>query len=230
VPRGITIGATHYPTKESVRDVCRGIVQRYGIDGDVTDPADDTFLRLLLERHPEYDLKRGVGIAHFRVMAHTDYGRKSVGLALVRLDGEVSDFSWNACLTPLSHRTQVLAALRHAIADQVADARNAALTSGQSLVCSVTGAPIPSAAELHIDHADPTFLVLADEFIADNGGVDAFRILPDSGSGVSYIELEDKALEGRWQEHHREHSVLRPVLKQVNLSDLRRADSSTPAP
>jgi hypothetical protein len=42
--------------------------------------------------------------------------------------------------------------------------------------------------------------------------------------------LEDKALEGRWQEHHRERSVLRPVLKQVNLSDLRRADSSTPAP
>jgi hypothetical protein len=231
VLRGISIGATHYPSKESVRDVCRGIVQRYGIGGNVTDPADDTFLRLLLERHPEYDLKRGVGIAHFRVMAHTDYGRRSVGLALVRLDGEVSDFSWNACLTPLSHRTQVLAALRHAIADQVAVARNAALSSEQPLVCSVTSAPIPSAAELHIDHADPTFLVLAEEFITGNGGVDALRILPDSGSGVSYIELEDKVLEERWQEYHRERSVLRPVLKRVNLSDLRRADSrGTPAP
>ncbi|MFC7897565.1 DCL family protein [Streptomyces sp. NPDC057381] len=91
--RGIIIGATHYPTKEAVRDVYRGIVQRYGIGGDVTDPDDDSFLRLLLERHPEYDLKRGDGIAHFRVIAHTGYGRRSVGLALVRLDGEVSDFS-----------------------------------------------------------------------------------------------------------------------------------------
>ncbi|MFC8875998.1 DCL family protein [Streptomyces ardesiacus] len=223
--RGIIIGATHYPTKEAVRGVCRGIVQRYGIGGDVTDPDDDSFLRLLLERHPEYDLKRGDGIAHFRVIAHTDYGRRSVGLALVRLDGEVSDFSWNACLTPLSHRTQVLAALRHAIADQVAVARNAALTSGQPLACSVTGAPIPSAAKLHIDHANPTFLVLAEEFIAGNGGMDAFQILPDAGSAVSYIELEDKTLERRWQEHHREHCVLRPVLKRVNLSDLRRTDS-----
>ncbi|MER6332632.1 DUF3223 domain-containing protein [Streptomyces sp. NPDC001034] len=80
VPRGITIGATHYPTKEAVRNVCRGIVQRYGIGGDVTDPDDDAFLRHLLERHPEYDLKRGSGIAHFRVMAHTEHGRKSVGL------------------------------------------------------------------------------------------------------------------------------------------------------
>jgi hypothetical protein len=231
VPRGITIGATHYPTKEAVRDVCRGIVQRYGVGGDVTDPDDDAFLRGLLERHPEYDLKRGPGIAHFRVIAHTDHGRRSVGLALVRLDGEVADFSWNACLTPLGHRTQVLAALWHAVADQVAAARNAVLGSGQPLVCSVTGAPIPSAAELHIDHADPTFLVLAEGFIAENGGADDFRILPDPGSGVSYIELEDKVLEGRWQDHHQERAVLRPVLKRVNLSDLRRADGpGTPAP
>ncbi|MFJ9721104.1 DCL family protein [Streptomyces sp. NPDC101213] len=87
VPRGIIIGATHYPTKEAVRNVCRGILQRYGVGGDVTDPDDDAFLRCLLERHPEYDLKQGAGIAHFRVIAHTNHGRKSVGIALVRLDG-----------------------------------------------------------------------------------------------------------------------------------------------
>ncbi|MFM9499796.1 DCL family protein [Streptomyces galilaeus] len=231
MPRGITIGATPYPTKEAVRNVCRSIVQRYGIGGDVTGPDDDAFLRHLLERHPEYDLKRGNGIAHFRVIAHTDHGRKSVGLALVRLDGDVADFSWNACLTSLSHRTQVLAALRHAIADQVAASRNAALDSGTPLVCSVTGAPIPSATELHIDHAAPTFLDLAEEFITGNGGVDAFQILPDSGAGISYIELEDKALEGRWQYHHQERAVLRPVLKRVNMSDLRRANGpGTPTP
>ncbi|MER5908619.1 DUF3223 domain-containing protein [Streptomyces mirabilis] len=199
------------------------MVQRYGIGGDVTDPDDDAFCRHLLECHPEYDLKRGAGIAHFRVIAQTDHGRRSIGLALVRLDGDVADFSWNACLTPLSHRTQVLAALRHAIADQVAASRNAALNSGQPLVCSVTGSPIPSVTELHIDHATPTFLDLAEEFITGNGGTDAFRILPDSGAGVSYIELEDKVLEERWQDHHQEHAVLRPVLKRVNLSDLRRA-------
>ncbi|MFD9511253.1 hypothetical protein [Streptomyces mirabilis] len=45
VPRGITIGATRYPTKEAVRNVCRDIVQRYGIGGDVTDPDDDAFCR-----------------------------------------------------------------------------------------------------------------------------------------------------------------------------------------
>ncbi|MFB0620873.1 DCL family protein [Streptomyces sp. AGS-58] len=231
MPRGITIGATHYPTKEAVRNVCRGIVQRYGVGGDVTDPDDDAFLRRLLERHPEYHLKRGTGIAHFRVIAHNDHGRRSVGIALVRLDGEVADFSWNACLTPLNQCTQVLAALRHAIADQVAAARNEALNSGQPLVCSVTGAPIPSAAELHIDHAPPTFLDLAEEFIAGHGGVDAFQILPDSGTGVSYIELEDKALEGHWQDYHQKRALLRPVLTRVNLSDLRRVNRpGTPTP
>ncbi|MEU9438340.1 DUF3223 domain-containing protein [Streptomyces sp. NPDC048252] len=67
LPRGITIGPTHYPTKEAVRNICRSIVQRYGIDGDVTGPDDDAFLRHLLECHPEYDLKRGDGIAHLRI-------------------------------------------------------------------------------------------------------------------------------------------------------------------
>lgn len=226
MPKGITIGTTHYRTKEAVRDVCRSIVQRYGINGDVTGPDDDAFLRHLLERHPDYDLKRGAGIAHFRVIANTHYGRNKFGIAVVRLDGEVVDFSWNACLTPPPHRSQVLSALRRAIADQVIAARNAVLDSGQPLACSVTGAPIPSAAELHMDHADPTFLELAEQFIASNGGVGAFRILPDTGAGISYVELEDKALEGRWQDHHQERAVLRPVLKRVNLSDLRRKRSA----
>lgn len=220
--RGITIGTTHYRTKEAVRDACRSIVQRYGIGNDVADPDDDVFLRQLLERHPEYELKRGVGIANFRVIAHTSYGRKSVGIALVRLDGEVVDFSWNSCLTPPTHRSQVLAALRHAITDQITAARTAVLSSGQPLSCSVTSGPIPSVAELHMDHATPTFLELAEKFISGNGGVDSFRILPDSGAGISYTELEDKALEGHWQDHHQERAVLRPVLKRVNLSDLRR--------
>jgi hypothetical protein len=219
--KGITIGTTHYRTKEAVRDACRGIVQRYGIDGDVTDLDDDAFLRHLLERHPDYDLKRGAGIAHFRVV-HTGFSRSSVGLAAVRLDGNLIDFSWNACLTTPTHRSHVLAALRRAIADQVVAARNAVLDSVQPLTCAVTGVRIPSVDDLHMDHADPTFLELAERFIAGNGGLEVFRILPDSGVGISSRELEDKALEARWADFHQEHAVLRPVLKRVNLSDLRR--------
>lgn len=224
--RGIIIGTTRYRTKEAARDVCRSIVQRYGVGGDVTGPDDDAFLRHLLERHPEYDLKRGAGIAHFRIMANTQYGRNSVGIGIVRLDGELVDFSWNACLTPPSHRAQVLDALRRAVAEQVIAARNVVLNSGRPLVCAVTGAPIPSVAELHMDHAAPTFLELAEQFVSGNGGVDAFRIMPDSGTGISYTELEDKTLEARWQNHHQDRAVLRPVLKRVNLSDLRRKQSA----
>lgn len=229
MPRGITIGTTHYRTKEAVRDVCRSIVQRYGIGGDVTGSDDDTFLHHLLELHPDYDLKRGAGIAHFRVIPHPEFGRNKAGIGIVRLDGDVVDFSWNSCLTPPSHRTQVLGALRRLVADQVIAARNAVLDSGQPLVCSVTGALIPSVAVLHMDHAAPTFLELAEQFISGNGGADAFRLLPDTGDGISYTGLEDKALEGRWRQYHREHAVLRPVLKRVNLSDLRRKQSALAA-
>lgn len=38
--------------------------------------------------------------------------------------------------------------------------------------------------------------------------METFRILPDSGTGISYIELEDKVLEGHWQDHHQERAAL----------------------
>lgn len=219
--RGVTVGKVRYPTKEAVRERCREIVQRYGIGGIVTSEEDDQFLRDLLELHPEYDVKRDVGISHFRIVKH-QWGAKSAGFLIVRLDSSVIDFSWNSCLTPPSHRTQVLGALRMLIRPQVKQARSEILQAGQPLVCAVTGAAIPSVDELHMDHASPTFLELAEAFIASQGGLDAFEIIPDTGDKVGYTELRDHILRLQWQDYHEEHAVLRPVLKRVNLSNLRR--------
>jgi hypothetical protein len=220
--RGVEIGSTRYASKEAVREVCRRIVRQYGVDGEVTDAVDDAFLRELIALHPEYEVKRGPGIAHFRIIA-SQWGGKSAGLAVVQYDGSVVDFSWNACLTPPSHRAQVLGALRRLVAPQVIEARDGILRSGKPLVCSVTGAAIPSLDELHMDHADPTFLTIAEDFITSQGGLDAFRIRPEQGARISYAELEDHILRDRWQDYHEETAVLRPVLRRVNLSDLRRS-------
>lgn len=217
----ITVGGAHYRSKEAVKDVCREIVARYRAGNDVTAEADDQFLRDLLALHPEYETKRGSGVAHFRIISGP-WGAKSAGLAVVRITGEVVDFSWNACLTPPSHRAQVLGALRLLVANQMIDARNELLVSGEPLVCAVTAVDIPSVAELHMDHADPTFLVLAEQFVNQEGGYAAIGIQPDPGTGISYTELADKALAEKWRAHHKAHAVLRPVLRRVNLSDLRR--------
>lgn len=220
--RGITIGTDHYPSKEAVRETCRAIVRRYGLGGDVTEVADDTFLRALIELHPEYEVKRGAGIAHFRVIGSA-WGAKSAGFAVVRHGGEVVDFSWNACLTPPTHRAQILGALRRLVADQVISARNGVLNSGTPLVCAVTGAPILSVSELHMDHAPPTFLALAERFIAGHGGLSAFQVARETGDRVGCAELADEALGAQWRDYHQAYAVLRPVLRRVNLSDLRRA-------
>lgn len=219
--RGIMVGGARYPSKEAVREVCREIVRRYGVGGDITQTQDDRFLRDLLRRHPEYEVKRGGGVAHFRVIGSA-WGTKSAGFAVVRHSGELVDFSWNACLSPPSHRAQVLGALRRLVAGQVVDARNEVLRAGGPLTCAVTGEVIPTVSDLHMDHEPPTFLTLAEDFIAAQGGVDAFRIRRETGTEVGYAELEDEPLSGRWQDYHQANAILRPVLKRVNLSDLRR--------
>ncbi|GGW23342.1 DUF3223 domain-containing protein [Streptomyces alanosinicus] len=214
--RGVMVGNTHYQSKEAVRNACRSIVAAYGIGSEVTGTHDDTFLRNLVALHPEYELKRGAGIAGFRVV-RTEYG--TTGFVVVRIDGTVNDFSWNACLTHPSHRSQVLAALRSSIGPQIAETRSALLQAGSPLLCAVTGSLIPPG-ELHVDHYDPTFLELAEQFISENEGIEAFRIKPDSGEGISGLELEDLALEVAWRDFHQRNAQLRPVLKRVNLSDL----------
>lgn len=213
--KGITVGERYYPTKKEAEEACRSVVDRYGPGAAVTGAEDDEFLRGLVALHPEYELKRGVGIAGFRVV-RTAFG--TVGFVITRVDGSVIDFSWRECLKPTPHRTQVFKAFRHAIAPQIAETRRALLAAG-NLTCAVTGAPIP-AGELHIDHYDPTFLELAERFVAGNGGFDAIRIKPDPGQGISSLELEDQDLDEAWRVYHERHAKLRPVLDRVNLSDL----------
>ncbi|WP_326611524.1 DCL family protein [Streptomyces scopuliridis] len=216
------MGDEHFRTKEAVRDRCRAIRDRYQGHPQVIGEDDDRFLRDLLALHPDYEFKKGHGITGFTVIRNDEHG--TYGFAVMRVDRTAIDFSWNTCLNPPTPRQKVLGCLRRAVKEQVVSHRDAVFAAGP-VTCAITGVPIASKHEAHVDHHTPTFAQIAEAFIAAQGGPDAFRISDDIPDGFSHAELADKELESVWQDHHQEVAVLRVVTKFANLS--RRRDGSS---
>ena len=212
--KAITVGERRFPSKKQAGDFIREILYRYAIGARVLSP-DAEFLRDLLELHPEATQKIGVGVAFFRVQQNMG----SRGFWLYRVDGTSTDWSFLACLTPPSREAEARAAFRTAIRDQVAEFRTNLELSG--LVCPITGEPLTSFNQIHIDHEIPFEDLLARFLDDEEMELGRVAVVPTS-DGSTDTELLDHGLRGAWQRYHRERALLRAVSRRANLSVLRR--------
>jgi hypothetical protein len=181
--------------------------------------ADEEALYWLIQQHPEYEEKRGCGIAGFTVVS-TIFGAR--GFAIVRTDGSVTDFSYRECLSPKSTRTSVLAALRHEVADDIQDAKLRYFSQhGDQLgrvACALTGAPI-DISQSHADHAPPfTFQVLAHSFLSAKGIVASEDLLEPSIDNQHRRRLADRELAAAWRSYHHELAHIRIVDGKANTA------------
>lgn len=64
--------------------------------GDRVQDAHGAQLVELLKRHPDYEAKMGVGIAHFEVI-DADFGSQC--FAVRRVDGSFEEFSYKTCIS-----------------------------------------------------------------------------------------------------------------------------------
>ncbi|MFE2283346.1 DUF3223 domain-containing protein [Streptomyces sp. NPDC059443] len=211
------ISGERFRTQKALRERVRGIMNSYRYD-EVVGEADEEFLRDLITRHPDYEAKAGVGVGGF-VVVRTEWNNR--GLMLVRIDGSEIDISWEECLKATPHAQQVRGCLRRAVKEQVIAVVTEAFVQGPVL-CAVTGDSIASPREADVDHYQPVFEELAESFIQEHGGLEAFAIAPDNVAGFSVAELGNAALVTDWQEYHRKHANLRVVTKHANRSILRR--------
>ncbi|UUU45114.1 DCL family protein [Streptomyces sp. NBC_00162] len=212
-----TINGEYFPTKKAAEQRIRGMIKAYRFGSQVS-AQDDEFLRDLITRHPDHEDKAGTGVAGFRV-DRSEFGNRC--LMVLRTDGTEIDISWPECLKPTSHAQQVRGCLRRAISDQVIAKRDEAFAAGP-VVCEVTNLVMLTPDEADVDHAAPKFKELAETFILQRGGLEAFVIAPDRASGMSYAELQDDVLVAAWQQYHREHATLRVITKHANRSVLQR--------
>lgn len=115
------IAGEEFASQAALRTRCRGILQVYRNGRRVAD-ADEAFLHALVQRHPEYAAKAGVGISHFIVQEESKFSGQCIHI--VRIDGSYTDISYRHCIAGKSSGEEsILAAFRDAVAYQNTRAR-----------------------------------------------------------------------------------------------------------
>jgi hypothetical protein len=207
-----------FELKKDAEEACRRFLYKYEPGSVVDEFADELFLLDLLYLHPDKDAKIGCGIERFEVRQNPKFPRQR-SLYLVRNDGTETDFSFVKCLRPPTHRQMVLEAMRQEVFPQVFNFSESAYTSVLEVPCAITGVMLPRGTA-HVDHSAPTFVELAEEFVAQRNGWDAFMLARADGS--IGVQLADPEQAQAWRDYHREKARLRMVSIQANLSLLRR--------
>lgn len=209
------IGGYPYPTKESVRERCRRIIEASS-GATVEDRYEFAFLCDLFGRHPHAAQKIGQGIDAILVRPVPPYN--NLGFYLRRVDGSETDISFRQCVSARTDDADLYGALRRAVDDQVIAFKNESFDGKFTLLCPYTGEMLfPT--HCHVDHRPPkTFKALADRWIKLVGGHDRVRIA--SGDGDVGSRLIDGGQLVSWRSYHGGQADLRIVSPTANLVDI----------
>lgn len=213
------IGELLFSSKAAALAHFQRMLHRYE-PGDMVGDADARWLLWLLERHPNFEHKRGNGIAGFSV---TSAPYNTRGFLIIRTDGSSTDFSYRKCIdgAPML-LSAVVAALRAEVQEDVLQAKRHFFDvhgdAAGRVPCQLTGNPV-AIDEAHADHAPPyTFAVLAATFLnARKLFADEALLTPPADNQFGRL-LRDRGLAADWREFHHKHADLRIVCKDAHAS------------
>ncbi|MGF6208601.1 DCL family protein [Pseudomonas frederiksbergensis] len=204
------LGPFEYKSKKELLDRLKDYLQNAPI-GVITNKLAVKKMHLLIVMHPEASRKIGVGIDHFKIVRNAlGAGR---GIKLVRTDGSEDGFSYKRCITGViqSPHGKVCAALRFAVRSQLIAFRDAL---GMPVKCAVSGAIITDRKNLHIDHREP-FWILLERFCEDRQ-VDLTTL--ETYANGENLALVNQKVSSEFEEYHRLHAELQPLLKATNVA------------
>jgi hypothetical protein len=214
-------------TKRALTEYFSAMLKRYQV-GDTISGSDENHLLWLIQQHPEFEKKRGVGITKFTV------SRAKMGsqcFAVVRTDGSICDFSYKECITPTPVLTEVLAAMRQEVADDIQEAklehfRKHGDERGR-VKCALSGELI-DISQAHADHAPPrTFNELARMFLAARDIAPDMSLLTPSKDNEYGRRLCIPPMAAAWRSFHHRMAHIRIVSAKENLA---RAQDGKPRP
>ena len=209
----LTIGNRTFETQKAAIDHTRDLLltlEPYQIVSTDTEGYD--YLTDLVKRHPDAASKIGKGVdafyVHRSVTGH-------IALSIKRVDTSLVDVSWVTCVKakPKTNRDNLLAAMRAAVQTQIADAKS---TYTPNMNCEICDTPIKTLSDSHVDHKNPTFLEIANGFIAQNESPQVFDDDPVRNNAI--FTKDDAEYQKRWQAYHHQHATLRLVHANCNLS------------
>jgi len=216
----IIVNGEEFTTKASLKKRVQSIIARHE-DRQLLGQDDFDFMCDLLCRHPDYPIKRGNGLDSMWVDENSFYpGRRGRGFFARRLDGSVTDFSYNECITPSSLEKKVKAAFRHEIQDQLYRFKQAFFDdNGGISVCPGTGEEI-SFTHSHVDHVAPLKFekLLHGFFMSKRIGAKDVTLTGGQRDMVFFDFIDDEELASDWRIYHAAYAVLEVVSPSENLS------------
>lgn len=196
------------------KERCSAILNSYKI-GDVVSVQDARFLLSIFENHPQWQMKKGVGIKSISVVKNT-FNRC---FQINRIDGTFTDISFLHSIKEHSRLSIVKKACRDAIRGHIVRFRDENVVFGQS-VCPFTG-EILTKANTHIDHYDLTFEEMFTLWRAKYDLEYLYSKVNETIDNSVVTSFSDASIISDFVAFHNANTKLRAVSKTANLSLLK---------
>lgn len=215
------IGENKFGSLKEAKEFIRSILYKYEFDKSLNDEDTNNVLNLL-ERHPDSNVKKGVGVKSIIVRKDRKFGTTR-HFWLVRLDGTEIDFSIDKCFSsnPNSPIKLFKLCARRAVENQIINFVNAYFTKNQDssgrVICAITGEQVTKD-NASVDHAPPyTFDSIVLKFIEDNN-IDLSKVQFTSADTYKIgKEFEDNNLKNSFANYHQQVALLRVTTRTANL-------------
>ena len=201
----ILVGNEQFKSKEALLRATREKLQVLGVTTINSDHHDFQFFFDLLKRHPNADLKIGVGVSSFEIIRNP-LNKKTFETHAVRKDGTKVDFSWTNCCSqkPKTQNDSLDQAMRHAVKKTRPYFKN------QCEKCKTHKGPFD------VHHADPPFRVIADYFIKQHPEILKAKFTDGAGT---FFHKDSSDIEQLWIDYHDTVVRYQYLCKQCHLKE-----------
>lgn len=218
VKHSLTLGPHFFERKKDAQDYIIRILDRY-VDQSLSGEALEVVLALL-ERHPDYDEKVGLGIQRIFVrQAPSTYGlniKPKRCFYIKRVDGTEVEFSYKKCLhgggSDQRHE-RLIEERRQSAYRSAVDGQVIAFKQQQHQGCAACGCI--GQTDFHVDHVTQ-FADLVRQFEQHEPELPS-QFDEDPVYHKKQFRVEDEKYEERWQQFHDQHAELRILCSQCNL-------------
>ena len=213
----ISINGINFKSQKDAINYTRNLLFSLEPVGEITETSLGwNYLTALIERHPEYESKKGAGISS--IVIHRKFGK--IAMDIKRADGSRIDISWIYCIKSTHATTyqNLMNAMRLAIKSQIELFKQ---KQKLNTICDICSKPILTIKETHVDHHQPTFKELADNFIKENNPAPK-QFDDDPTTNQATFTPSDYDYSRRWQNYHSKHAQLRLTHAKCNLSRKRK--------
>lgn len=219
--KSYNIAGRKFDSKKSCQDFAKSILYSDTI-GSVLSGGDlDYMLAFFQQFHSEWILKKAGGIKYIRRVKEPLYG-KHRAFWIERLDGTETDISYIIHkIERRNYYNEFCQAMREVIKPQIDHFRiHFFKRNALGLVkCPISG-KVLSIDDCHVDHYNPTFKELIDQFLLEFNVKITPDLFPNEEDCQMYYDIKDEDLKFEFYVYHEHRANLRILSKEANLRRL----------